>query len=75
MAYFIVTPVTTQCYKLYRRPDAEDFFGWEADRVIAVTGGDYIMELMTRARTRLCGVLVERPFHPCLRFKFHKSLF
>ena len=44
--------------------DAEDFFGWEADRVIAVTGGDYIMELMTRARTRLCVVLVERPFHP-----------
>ena len=44
--------------------EAEDFFGWEAERVIAVTGGDYIMELMTRARTHLCVILVKRPSYP-----------
>ena len=32
MAYFIVTPVTTQCYKLYRRPTAKRAVGKRAPR-------------------------------------------
>ena len=30
-----------------------DFYGWEAERVVTVTGGDNIMELITRAKTHL----------------------
>ena len=32
---------------------ARKYYGWEAERVVAVTGGDNIMELITRARTQL----------------------
>ena len=35
-----------------------DFYGWEAKRVVVVTGGIHIMELITRARTHLSLILV-----------------
>ena len=35
-----------------------DFYGWEAERVVAVMNGENIMELITRARTRLSVILV-----------------
>merc|ERR1712079_318374 len=38
--------------------DAEGFYGWEAERVVAVTRGDDIMEMITRARTHLAVILV-----------------
>lgn len=33
--------------------------GWEAERVVCVTGGRTIVEMMTRAQVRLCIVLVD----------------
>ena len=41
------------CYYAY------NFYGWEADRVVAVTNGGNLMELITRAKTHLCVILVE----------------
>ena len=41
---------------------AEDFFGWEAEKVVAVTDGRRIMELITRARTHLSVLLVGSDF-------------
>ena len=38
---------------------AGNFYGWEANKIVAVTSGESIMELITRAQTRLCVVLVE----------------
>ena len=35
-----------ECY------DAKDFYGWETDRVVVVTEGTNIMELISRARTK-----------------------
>ena len=35
-----------------------DFFGWEDSRVVVVTGGGQIMELITRAKTHLAVILV-----------------
>ena len=43
------------CYEVY------NFYGWEAERVVAVTDGGYIMELITRAKTQLSVILVEDP--------------
>ena len=37
---------TWECY------DAKDYYGWEADRVVVVTEGTNIMELISMARTR-----------------------
>ena len=37
---------TWECY------DGFDFYGWEAEKVIVVTNGKWIMELITRARTK-----------------------
>ena len=40
--------------------DALNFFGWEADTVVAVTaGGGQILEMITRAKTQLIIILVE----------------
>ena len=40
--------------------DAENFYGWEAERVVAVTcGGDHIIEQATRAKTQLILILVK----------------
>ena len=36
-----------------------NFYGWEAERIVVVTSGDNIMELITRARTHLSVILVE----------------
>ena len=40
---------------------ADSFYGWEADRVVAVTMGHSIMESITRARTHLAVILFENP--------------
>ena len=37
---------------------AWDYTGWEADKVVAVTDGREIMEVITRARTDLCVIIV-----------------
>ena len=37
---------TWECY------DGFDFYGWEAENVIVVTNGKWIMELITRARIK-----------------------
>ena len=37
---------------------ATNFYGWEADKVVALTDGASIMELITRAKTHLCVFLV-----------------
>ena len=37
---------------------ADHFYGWEAERVVALTNGFQIMELITRAKTRLFVILV-----------------
>ena len=39
--------------------NANNFYGWEAERVVAVTGGNSFMELITRARTHLSVILVD----------------
>ena len=42
--------------------DALDYFGWEDERVVAVTNGFNIMELITRARTHLSVIIVGEGF-------------
>ena len=42
-----------ECY------DADNFFGWEAERVVAVTAGSYFLEEATRAKTELIVILAE----------------
>jgi len=42
-----------ECYEAF------NYYGWEAERVVAVTDGWSIMELITRARTHLAVILVE----------------
>ena len=42
-----------ECHK------ASTFYGWEAERVVVVTNGDHIMELITRGRTHLAIILVD----------------
>ena len=39
--------------------EAYNFFGWEADTVVAVTAGVNTLEMITRARTQLIIILVE----------------
>ena len=41
------------CYHAY------NFYGWEAERVVAVTTGHPIMKKITRARTHLAVILVD----------------
>ena len=41
------------CYK------TGDFYGWEAERVVAVTDGSSIMEIITRARMKIYIILVD----------------
>jgi len=41
------------CYR------ASDFFGWEDQRVVILTGGLSLMEKITRAKTKLYIVLVD----------------
>ena len=37
---------------------AGSFYGWEADRVVAVTSGGNLMEMITRAKTLLAVIFV-----------------
>ena len=41
---------------------ANNFYGWEAERVVAVTDGLGIMELITRAKTHLSVIFVKDNF-------------
>ena len=41
------------CYNVF------NYYGWEAERVIVVTTGSFIMEAITRARTHLIVILVD----------------
>ena len=41
-----------ECY------NADRYFGWEAERIVAVTSGDRIMEMITRAKIQLTVILV-----------------
>ena len=43
-----------ECYHI------NNYFGWEAERVVAVTTGWNLMEMITRAQTRLSVILVGR---------------
>ena len=38
--------------------NAQNFYGWEADKVVAVTTGASTLEMITRARSQLCVVMV-----------------
>ena len=48
------TKETTGCWDCYR---AIDYYGWEADGVVAVTDGTNILEQITRAKTLLSVIL------------------
>ena len=39
--------------------EASRYFGWEAERVVAVTDGTALLEMATRAKTHLAIILVE----------------
>ena len=39
--------------------EASQYFGWEAERVVAVTDGTALLEMATRAKTHLAIILVE----------------
>ena len=40
--------------------NAQDFFGWESDKIVAVTtGGGHTREMITRARTHLAIILMQ----------------
>ena len=39
--------------------NADNFYGWEADNIVAVSTGSSILEMITRARNRLCVVMVD----------------
>ena len=39
--------------------NADNFHGWEAERVVAVTNGYFLMEMITRAKTLLAVIIVE----------------
>ena len=41
------------------RHHSDNFFGWEAERVVAVTNGTNIMEMITRAKLSLCVILAD----------------
>ena len=38
---------------------ADNFYGWEEDKIVAVSTGFSILEMITRARNRLCVVMVD----------------
>ena len=50
-----------------------NFTGWEANKVVAVTDGKGIMELITRARTHLCIVLVGDHYGGTIKKYFHQA--
>ena len=53
---------------------AGNFYGWEASKIVAVTSGESVMELITRAQTCLCVVLVEGMiFYEEIKDYFHQA--
>ena len=52
---------------------AGNFYGWEASKIVAVTSGESIMELITRAQIRLCVILVEGIFYEEIKDYFHQA--
>ena len=42
-----------ECY------DADNFFGWEAERVVVVTAGNHVLETATRAKRELILIIAE----------------
>ena len=55
------------CYNTY------NFYGWEDERVVAVTDGMSIMELITRAKTHLSVILVEGSRYAKLKESFQQA--
>ena len=53
---------------------AGNFYGWEANKIVAVTSGESVMELITRAQTCLCVILVEGViFYEEIKNYFHQA--
>ena len=52
---------------------ADEFFGSEADRVIAVIDGFYMMEMITRARIRLAVILAINDVNSNIRKHFQEA--
>ena len=53
---------------------AGNFYGWEANKIVAVTSGESVMELITRAQTCLCVILVEGViFYEEIKEYFHQA--
>ena len=40
-----------------------NFYGWEHERIIIATDGSNLMEMITRAKTMLCILLVDDGYH------------
>ena len=60
-----------ECY------NADRYFGWEAERIVAVTSGDRIMEMITRAKIQLTVILVgdygETEVYRVWYWNFHRA--
>ena len=52
---------------------ADKFFGSEADRVVAVIDGFYMMEMITRARIRLAVILATNDVNSNIRKHFQEA--
>ena len=52
-------PILSQARGLFCY-EANNFFGWEAERVVAVTTGFYILEEASRAKTELILIFAKR---------------
>ena len=55
------------CYSAF------EFYGWEAERVVAVTSGSNMMELITRAKTHLSVILVQGSGYAKLKESFQQA--
>ena len=53
--------------------EAHEFFGSEADRVVAVIDGFYMMEMITRARIRLAVILATNNVNSNIRKHFQEN--
>ena len=49
--------------------NAGNFFGWEAERVVVVTTGFNIMEVITRAQTHLAVILADTAIESAFKTK------
>ena len=55
------------CYSAF------EFYGWEAERVVAVTSGSNMMELITRAKTHLSVIIGEGLFYARTKEHFQQA--